>query len=158
MFSTVKRMGFAANLAATLFFAFRAPTDSIRIWYPSIWSYLGESFLVFLICLSCVFFVLQRLPKKRRPIEIQDSYSFPKLVAYGMVTLLVDIAISAYLWFVAPRSGDLPTLSYSRHDFSGYLTSRELVFVCVFLAISISQYLIRRFGTRSSERTGVIVT
>ncbi|HZI57372.1 MAG TPA: hypothetical protein VFF39_11380, partial [Verrucomicrobiae bacterium] len=114
----VKRAGFTANLAASSYFAFQAPTDSIRVWYPTIWSYLGEYFLLFLICLSCVFFVMQRFPSQVGDgSRSEGGFGLLKLLVYGIGVLCVDVVVSAYLWFVAPRSGDLPTLSYPRHNF-----------------------------------------
>jgi len=142
---TIKKMGFAANLAASLFFALRAPTDSIRVWYPTLWSFLGEHFLLFLVCLSCLFFVVQRLPANMRgSLRSRDNLGLSMLFGYGILTVGSDVLASAYLWFVALQSGGLPTLSYPRDNFWNYLWLRELVFVSVFLTGVIGQHFVRR--------------
>jgi hypothetical protein len=156
--AAMKRAGLAANLAGSCYVAFQAPTDSIRVWYPTIWSYLGEHFLVFFLSVSCVFFAVQYLSAKgHRSRGRGSSISYSKLIGFSIPLVLLDVGASAYLWFVAPRSGSLPTLSFSQHDFVGYLESRESIFACVLLVILTGQCLVARLRARP-ERTDTIAS
>src|SRR5215475_4379784 len=51
-------VGVASNLVSSWWLWVSSPTDSVRVWYPTIWSYLGEHFFLWIgfCCFSLFIF------------------------------------------------------------------------------------------------------
>lgn len=88
-----------------------APTDTVRTWYPTVWSYIGEHGTVTIL----TWFLLLGIARIIGRSELHHlPNSWP---AWGLwlfcAGLSIDVAASAYIWFVAPMSGAKPRLWYT---------------------------------------------
>ena len=96
-----------------------APTDSIRVWYPSLWAYVGEHGLVWGVFITVLFLIYRNKP-------VTEAFTV-------LICLIAELASTLEVWFVIPGEGAVSRAWYTGR-FSDYLTAR-LTTWCV-LALS----------------------
>jgi len=121
-------LGLCANIAASVVLWQLSPTDSVRMWYPTLFAYAGEHFMLWVIVVlaaSAVKFV-------RNIISRSDSE-----LSSGILTLVLlsgaDIVTSIFLSVVVKSVWIDPLVSYLRFRipaFVVFLTASALVWWC----------------------------
>jgi hypothetical protein len=121
-----------------------SPTDTIRVWYPSVWSYLGEHFLVWSALLLLLLSLLKGareelqllIPNSSKPQS--HLLTFHEYVAFAGLLLAADVAASLVLvgttWL---RDEAFTTKMWYTHSLRDYLLTREPIFLFVLVAASI---------------------
>ena len=113
-----------------------SPTDSVRVWYPSAFSYVGEHFLVWCLAILCL---LSLLTLARRQPELPFSgvstpylLSVPAYVSLTLLLLAADVTASVLVASVS-RSGDgvFAARMWYTQSLRDYLFAREPVFLIV---------------------------
>lgn len=101
--------GLCANLAASAVLWQLSPTDSVRVWYPSLFAYVGEHFTLWVIFVL----VASSLKTLRNVIIRSDS----ELSSAGLTVVVVvgaDILASIFLRVVSKSVWIDPLASYLR--------------------------------------------
>ena len=127
--------GFAALFAAMdmvpgLVLWTLSPTDSVRVWYPTLLSYLGEHFVVSIATLLLVWLLLSLTSRRVRAADTWNGFSLTptRAFTFGLICLAVDVLASMELAFFQSRDSGTIRLWHTK-DLSGYLIAREPVYV-----------------------------
>jgi hypothetical protein len=123
----VLALGISVELLTSLWLFTIAPTDGVRVWYPSVWAYMGEHGLVWGILIAVLFTVF----RKKHPSEVLTASA----------CLASELASTLYVWFVILSDGDVSRAWYTGR-FSDYFRTR-LITWCVLAASASAVYWIR---------------
>jgi hypothetical protein len=119
-----------------------SPTDSVRVWYPSFLSYLGEHFLPW----SVVLIILLNIPAPilaGLQLSIPNfSKSEPRLLGFREYAsfaglLLASDVIASFLLIVWAQGEAFTTRLVYNRSVSDYFEFREPIFLAVLLLASI---------------------
>jgi hypothetical protein len=115
-----------------------SPTDSIRVWYPSFWSYLGEHFLPWCVILWIMLSLLKpfreqaglQVPNHSRvePIVLKIREVLPFA---GILVTAEVVATSFVIGWNSLGHGTLSTRMFYTRSVSDYLSFREPIFLVV---------------------------
>jgi hypothetical protein len=114
----VLALGAFVELLTSFWLYGRAPTDGIRVWYPSAWAYMGEHALVWGVLISFLFAILRKK-------SINEALTL-------LACFLSELAATLYVWFVIPSEGGISRAWYTGR-FSDYFIAR-LTTWCVLAA------------------------
>jgi hypothetical protein len=123
----VLAFGISVELLTSFWLYTTAPTDGVRVWYPSLWAYVGEHALVWGILIAVLF----ALFRKKSSSEV--------LTASACV--VSELVSTLYVWFVIPSEGDVSRAWYTGR-FSDYFRMR-LTTWCVLAASASTVYWFR---------------
>jgi len=101
----------AVELLTSLSLYALAPTDGVRVWYPSGWAYVGEHGLVWVSTFAILFWMMHRSLRVR-----SDALTVLAGVA-------AELIATTYVWCVIPSSGEVSRVWYTG-KFVDYLTTR----------------------------------
>lgn len=116
--------GAAVELLGSFLLYGRAPTDGIRVWYPSVWAYMGEHGLIWGILIALLV------------LSLRNSTVGEMLTAFAC--LVSELLATLYVWFAIPREGETSRAWYT-DKFSDYFTAR-LTAWCVLAAFAAVVY------------------
>lgn len=137
----------AVELMTSLLLYARAPTDGVRVWYPSGWAYVGEHGLVWAIAFAGLSYL--------------TVWAFRGKVRSDVLTVLSAIVAepvsTVYVWFVIPVEGDTSRAWYSG-KFIDYFRARAIAW-CVLAIFAGAFYLyfhLRRWRVEEAhQRSGI---
>jgi hypothetical protein len=134
---------FAAAIEAMTSFGLYAlaPTDSVRVWYPSVWAYVGEHGLVWVIAFAGVFFVATGVFKN--PVR-------PDVLTL-LTCIVAELVSTAYVWFVIPANSGGDSRAWCTSRFIDYLGTRSTVW-CVIAILAVPFYLYPYFRRWRSQQ------
>src|SRR5882762_928529 len=116
-----------------------APTDGVRVWYPSVWAYVGEHGLVWATVLAALFYV--------------GVWAFKEKMRSDMLTALAaivaELVSTGYVWFVIPIEGDTSRAWYTGR-FIDYFKARSITW-CVLAVFAATFYLYIHFRRGRTE-------
>lgn len=115
----VMAFGISVELLSSFLLYGRAPTDGVRVWYPSVWAYMGEHGLVWGILVGVLFAALRNR-------TIGEAFT-------ALARLVSELVATLYVWFVIPREGEISRAWIGK--FSDYFTTR-LTAWCVLAALA----------------------
>ncbi len=104
-----------------------APTDGLRVWYPSVWAYMGEHALIWGILVAFLFVVL-------RNTHVGEALT-------ALTCLVAELFATLFIWFVIPREGETSRAWYTGR-FTDYFKAR-LITWCVLAVFASLIYWIR---------------
>lgn len=152
--------GFAALFAAMdivpgLVLWTLSPTDSVRVWYPTLLSYVGEHLVVSTAILLLVWLLLSLTSRRVRAADTRGGFSLTpaRAFTFGLICLAVDVLASIELAFLQSRDGGTIRLWHTK-GLSGYLIAREPVYVAfgvVLLALITLRFPYQKRQTVVSE-------
>jgi hypothetical protein len=124
------------------------PTDSVRVWYPSVWSYLGEQFLVWLAVAVCLGYASIRvgaplLPRAPDAPGKPSSYAVSGFLSFCIVITLSDVATS---WFLGAWQEEYLMLWFT-HRLADFMKVREPIFVVALILGSLALIRLRRISS-----------
>lgn len=126
--------GIAVELLSSFLLYGRAPTDGVRVWYPSIWAYMGEHGLVWGFVMAFLLVALRNKNVGEAPTALACFVS--------------EVAATLYVWFVIPGEGEVSKAWYTGR-FSDYLKARMAAWCILALCASFA-YAIRYKRTKQS--------
>jgi hypothetical protein len=118
--------GIAVELLSSFLLYVRAPTDGVRVWYPSIWAYMGEHGLVWGFVIAFLLVALRNRDVGEAPTALACFAS--------------EVVATLYVWFVIPREGEVSRAWYIGR-FSDYFKAR-LVAWCILALCAAAIYTI----------------
>jgi len=127
----VLRFVAAVELLTSLILYALAPTDGVRVWYPSGWACVGEHGLVWVAAFAVLFWAMLGLLRGR-----SDASTILAGVA-------AELVATAYVWFGIPSSGEVSRAWYTGR-FADYFITRTTIW-CVLATIAAILYLILHF-------------
>ncbi len=130
-----------AEVASSFWLLKSIPTDTILVYYPTRWSYVGEHFLAWAVALSSLVVSLVSVTGglKRSKLSMRGVS-----VTISVLSLLAELLSSWYLWFVATPPGVDPKLWYTG-GFWTYVEARSLPWLVSFsLLLTIELIVARR--------------
>lgn len=135
-----RALGFVAavELLTSLSLYALAPTDGVRVWYPSGWAYIGEHGLVWLATFAIVFWTMRKSLGMR-----SDALT---IVAGAAAELIA----TTYVWFGIPSSGEVSRAWYTGR-FTDYFITR-IESWCVLAIAATFFYLVLYFRWGRPER------
>jgi hypothetical protein len=140
---------FLAALGAELISSFwllkSIPTDTILVYYPTRWSYVGEHFLAWAAALSSLVVSLISVTATLKRPRLSHRVIPP---AIGAISLVAELLSSWYLWFVATPEGVEPKLWYTG-GFWTYVEARFLPWLMSFSLLAVVGMLWARKWNRS---------
>jgi len=119
--------GISVELLTSFLLNRLAPTDGVRVWYPSVWAYMGEHALIWGILIALLFAALRSRPGSE--------------ALTALVCLVSELVATLYVWFVIPGEGEVSRAWYTG-KFSDYFATRLTVW-CVLAASASLIYWIR---------------
>jgi hypothetical protein len=152
-------IGLASNLIPSWWLWMSSPTDTVRVWYPTIWSYLGEHFVLW-VGFTAFFFAIARVAFARQSAHMFDPsqrgtrhITFFQYLFICLIFLASDLCTSFYLavstWWWEHR---FTTRLWHTESLRDYLFAREPIFLVVLL---VATFVINRpplfGGTRARE-------
>jgi hypothetical protein len=131
----VVAFGISVELLSSFLLYGRAPTDGVRVWYPSSWAYMGEHGLVWGILIAFLFAALRNR-------TVGEALT-------ALACLVSELIATLYVWFVIPSEGEISRAWYTG-KFNDYFTAR-LTAWCVLAAFASFVYwtLYKRAPRRS---------
>jgi hypothetical protein len=154
--ANVRISGFAALFAAMdvvpgLVLWALSPTDSVRIWYPTLLSYIGEHLFASTATFLLVWLFLSLISRRIRATDTKSGFSLTlaKAFGFGLTCLAVDVLASTELAFLQSRDSATIRLWHTQ-GLSGYLIAREPVYVAfgvVLLALATLRFLYQKRQT-----------
>jgi len=118
-----------------------APTDGVRVSYPSVWAYIGEHGLVWVIAFAVTFFVAT--------VAFKDKVRSDVLT--GLTCIAAELLSTAYVWFVIPANRDGVSKAWYTGRFIDYFEARSTVW-CVFAVLAVPFYLYPFFRRWRAEQ------
>jgi hypothetical protein len=137
----VLKFGAAVEAMTSLLLYGLAPTDGVRVWYPSAWAYIGEHGLVWVIALAVAFLVATGLFK--------DKVRSDMLT--GLTCIVAELLSTAYVWFVIPANSGGVSRAWYTGRFIDYFGTRSTVW-CVVAALAVPFYLYPSFRRWRAEQ------
>jgi hypothetical protein len=131
-----------AELLPSLALWVLSPTDSVRVWYPSLWSYMGEHFLPWAfiaIVLTCSLFRFRELSNPQesegtvRAIRMTGRYYLLFFFTMFVSDLLATVFLAFWGW---NRTLSLHTSMFDTGRITDYLAFREPIYLTVFVLAS----------------------
>jgi hypothetical protein len=122
----------AVELLTSLVLYALAPTDGIRVWYPSSWAYVGEHGLVWVAAFVALLWTMRTMLSVRT-----DALT----VSVGIAA---EVIATVYVWFVIPASGEVSRAWYTGRFADYFITRIETWCVLAILATSLYLILYRR--------------
>ena len=135
-----RALGFVATveLLISLSLYALAPTDGVRVWYPSGWAYVGEHGLVWLATFAIVFWTMRKSLGMR-----SDALTI-------LAGAAAELIATTYVWFGIPSSGEVSRAWYTSR-FVDYFIAR-IESWCVLAIIATFFYLLLYLRCWRSER------
>jgi hypothetical protein len=130
--------GIAVELLTSLLLWGLAPTDGVRVWYPSVWAYMGEHGLVWGVLISILFVILRKQ-------TINEALTL-------LACFVSELVATLYVWFLIPLEGGTSRAWYTGR-FADYFRMR-LATWCVLAASASLTYWLRY--KRIPKRTQVL--
>lgn len=127
----VLRFVAAVELLTSLVLYALAPTDGVRVWYPSGWAYAGEHGLVWVAAFAALFWTMRGSLRVR-----SDALTV-------LAAIAAELIATAYVWFVMPSSGEVSRAWYTGR-FADYFTTRIATW-CVLATLATILYLVLYF-------------
>jgi hypothetical protein len=128
-----------------------SPTDSVRVWYPTIAAYTGEHLTGALVIILAGWIVASRIGVAHLPFLRLNS-AISKLLGFVFLCVVVDLAATLMLAFLQSRDFGVVHLWHTQ-TLSGYLLTREPLYFGFAAVVAISAGLRMR-----RERTTATVT
>lgn len=129
--STCAALFAAVDVISSLVVWALSPSDSVRVWYPTPLSYVGEHLVAATTTVLLVWLVLFFTS---RPVRVADGlgYSLTLLPAlrFGFACVMVDVLAGVELAFLQSRDGGVIRLWHTQ-KLSDYLFVRESVYVAL---------------------------
>jgi hypothetical protein len=119
--------GIAVELLTSLLLWGLAPTDGVRVWYPSVWAYMGEHGLVWGVLISILFVTL-------------------------LACFVSELVATLYVWFLIPLEGGTSRAWYTGRFADNF--RMRLATWCVLAASASLTYWLRY--KRIPKRTQVL--
>jgi hypothetical protein len=136
-----------------------SPTESVRIWYPTVWSYIGEHFLLWYACLLIMvglFKPFQEQIWSPMPISSNVRPLFLNVQQYALfagLCLISDVSASLLIvgwgWL---GNASFPTRLFYTGNLLNYLRFREPIF---FVALTVASIVLHR-PTRNRTDDGAL--
>jgi len=122
-----------------------SPTDSVRVWYPSVWSYVGEHFLPWCLALSALLKVVKPFQKRAWPANPSAPghniavLSLREYLGFAGLLFAADASASFFLvgWWWQRNASFTTSMIYTR-SFIDYLCSREPAVLVALVLVGIS--------------------
>jgi hypothetical protein len=108
-----------------------SPTNSVRVWYPTLLSYLGEHLVAATATLVVMWLLLSAASKRIRTVGDKREFSLTIAWAFtfGFICLVVDMFAGMELALLQSHDGGLIRLWYTQRLPPGYFFVREPVYV-----------------------------
>lgn len=133
------------DMVPTFFLWALSPTDSVRVWYPTLVAYAGEHFVT-AAATFLVGWLLLRAVRVIRSMECRYRPTLMRAFVFGSVCLAVDVCASAELAFL--QSGDNGVIHlWHTQTLTGYLVVRQPLYVA-FAAVLLIVTALRMRGRR----------
>jgi hypothetical protein len=111
--------GISVELLTSFLLYGLAPTDGVRVWYPSVWAYMGEHCLVWGVLIALFFTILQ-------------SHHVGEALTAG-ACLVSEFAATLFVWFVIPAGSGGVSKAWDTGRFGDYFVLRSSIW-CVLAA------------------------
>ena len=131
-----------------------SPTDTVRVWYPTLLSFVGEHLVASAITLVLVWWVL-RATRLMTPNPDGGRYGGSSLKPIGMLFLgllyaIADVCASIELALIQSAAGGSIKLWHTRR-LTDYLSAREPVYA-VFAVVVLAATIVRLRAGRAGGR------
>jgi hypothetical protein len=138
----VLKFAVAVELMTSFWLYSRAPTDGVRVWYPSVWAYMGEHGLVWATVFAVLIYFGLRAFKERVRSDILTT----------LAAIVAEPVSTGYVWFVIPLEGDTSRAWYTGR-FIDYFKARSTAWcvLAVFAAIFYLYFYFRRWRTEEAN-------
>lgn len=127
-----------------------SPTDSVRVWYPTIAAYTGEH-LIGALAVVLVGWIAASATSVAHPLDRRPNSTISKLLTFGLLCAIVDVATTLMLAFLQSRDSGVVHLWHTQ-TLSGYLAAREPLYVGFAAVVLISVGLTMRPARRTNTR------
>jgi hypothetical protein len=136
----------ASELFASWWLWTRIPTDTVRLYYPTAWSYVGEHFLIWLS--ACV--ILTPLVKVAIKYGVWTSeFTARHCASVVLLAAILEVSSSSYRWWLALQDGS--RFPWWEDGLAAYLSARALPVIGTFIVGMTVAILLSRLGARNTS-------
>jgi hypothetical protein len=127
-----------------------SPTDSVRVWYPTLAAYAGEH-LIGALAVVLAGWIIARGTGVVHPLGLRLNSAISKLLGFGSLCVVVDVATTLMVAFLQSRDFGVVHLWHTQ-TLSGYLVAREPLYVGLAAVVLISTGLRMRPARTADTR------